>query len=90
MSMSPEMTHKPIFDTDLSKPPAVLIAEMRSKLSELRGQLHDLERAYPAWKERFEPAAGGLTCIISTLYNTQEEFEKHQAKWGWSFQKKAE
>jgi len=83
--MSPNLTHKPIYKTDLTKPPSILIEEIRWGLVELRGQLHDLERAYPSWKECFEPSAGGMTCIISTLHNTKEELKEHHLKWGWSY-----
>ena len=82
--MYPEQNTRPIYDTDLSKPPAELIQKIRNNLSELRGQLRDIRYAYPAWKDRIECLEGGFTCMLIATHNIQEEFAKCQKKWGWT------
>ena len=77
-SIPPEHWRKhPIFGTDFGKdgerPPAEIVEEIRSKLSNLRGQLNDVGMGYPGWEERVEPAQGALTCVISLLYDVKQE-----------------
>lgn len=67
-----EATKNPIWKTDFSKPLLHLIEELRDQLSDTRGQIHDIERAYPGLKERIHCVEGLLTCGISTLYDVKQ------------------
>jgi hypothetical protein len=71
----------PIYDTDLSQPLSQLVEGLRDTLTEVRGQLNDIRRGFPAW-ERVQDVEGLLTCGIVTLYDTVQEMRKSEAKWG--------
>jgi hypothetical protein len=69
----------PIYGTDFSKPTSVLISEIRSELGRTRGKLSDLIFGLDI-EDRFQPADGGITCLISYLYNVENEFRELEKK----------
>ena len=69
----------PIYGTDLNRPMSEVIAELRSRMTVLRGQFGDFKRGFPGWHERVEPVEGLLTCGISALYSVIQEIEKFEA-----------
>lgn len=78
---------QPVYMTpeeNIETPPDTLIQGIRDDLARLRGKLADIARAYPEWKERVFPAEGGLTCVISLLYNSKQEIAKHRELYGHS------
>lgn len=77
MINSPEWHREhPIYGTDFSKSPDILIEEIRTKLSMLRGQLGDIGYAYPGFKDQLDDVHGLLTCGISFLYSLRQDMEK--------------
>ena len=72
---------RPIFGTDLTKQPDILLEEVRSGLTYLRGQLSDITKGY-GFKERIEIHEHGLTVSIMALFNTIKEIEEHRRKFG--------
>lgn len=64
-----------IFNTDFSKPPDVLVEEIRDKLSDIRGQLSDLGRGYSGFQQPLDNVCGLLTCGIECLYYIREEMK---------------
>ena len=70
----------PIFGTDLNKPMSEVVKELRSRMTQLRGQISDFQFGFPGWRERTEPVEGLLTCGIVTLYSVIQELEKFEAE----------
>jgi hypothetical protein len=66
---------RPIYGTNFDKPISELIEDIRSILVQARGKLADLKYGL-GHKDRFQPAEGGITCIISHLYNVANEFRE--------------
>lgn len=64
---------------EMDKPMSELIEELRNEITRTRGKLHDIKRSY-GWSEWIEAYEGGLTCMISAMYNFKEELEKFEAK----------
>jgi NifU-like protein involved in Fe-S cluster formation len=64
---------------EMDKPMSELIEELRIEIHKTRGKLHDIKRSY-GWDEWIETYEGGLTCMISAMYNFKEELEKFEAK----------
>lgn len=75
---------RPIFAQyhEIADPPRFLVERVRDDISRLRGSLSDLASAYPLWREQLIAPQGGLTCVLSYLYDVAEDMEKHQARWG--------
>jgi hypothetical protein len=71
---------KPIYGTDLSKPVEELLKEIRNKITNLRGQLHDIRNRWPA-QDSLEDVEGLLTCGLVTLYYEIEQIEKNKKHW---------
>jgi hypothetical protein len=69
----------PIYGTDLNRPMSEVIAELRGRMTVLRGQFGDFKHGFPGWHERVEPVEGLLTCGISALYHVLQELEKFEA-----------
>ena len=67
---------------EIDAPFATLIDRLRSEMVTTRGKIYDLERIWPHGKDRIEHAAGGLTCIISALANSQEEIKSFEERHG--------
>ena len=78
MSVQDPKWHRqhPIFGTDFTKSPDILIEELRNKLSNIRGQLGDIGYGYPGFKQQLDSVEGLLTCGIGYLYHLREEMEK--------------
>lgn len=77
LKQSPEWWREhPIFGTNFTKSPDVLLEEIRTKLSMLRGQLSDIGYGYPGFKQQLDEVQGLLTCGISYLYHLREDMEK--------------
>ena len=70
----------PIFGTDFSKSPDDIIEGIRLQLAHLRGQLTDVGRGYPCFREQLETAEGSLTCVISYLYHVRAEMLEVERK----------
>lgn len=64
---------RPIWGTDFTKPNSVLIEEVRSDISKLRGKLYDMHAAYPYLESQLEDVTGLLTCGLIVLYNVYED-----------------
>lgn len=64
---------------EMCKPMSELIEELRNELSKTRGKLSDIKRSY-GWDEWVVNYEGGLTCIISALYNFKDELQKFENK----------
>jgi hypothetical protein len=60
---------------DMKKPKEELIANVRSTLTKLRGQLDDIAHGY-GWKDRLETPQHGITLVISNLYHVLEEMKQ--------------
>ncbi len=69
-----------IYGTDLTKPLSVLIEDLRQQMVKTRGQIHDIEHAFPHWKERVDHVGGLLTCGIVALHSSREEIVAHETK----------
>lgn len=54
--------------------------DIRSNFTNLRGKLFDIQRLYPGWKERFDHAEGGLTCVMAALYPGMLEYRVDRLK----------
>lgn len=74
--------HRPIYGTNIEQPPSKTIEEIRSGITHLRGQLHDVGYAYPQWRDRLESVTGLLTCGLVTLYGEMEEMRKSELQFG--------
>lgn len=72
---------KPIYGTDLSRPLSETVADLRSQLARVRGQLHDIGFRYAGWGERLQSVQGLLTCGLIALHDTMEEMKRHEAKY---------
>lgn len=67
---------------EMDKPLSQLMEELRNDISKIRGKLGDIKKSY-GWADRIEHIEGGLTCMLSTMYYTMEqwkEFEERQLK----------
>ena len=64
---------------EMDKPLSELMEELRSDLSKVRGKLHDIKNSY-GWADRIEHIEGGLTCMISAMYATVQEWEIFEAE----------
>ena len=67
-------------EEEFNKPVSELIEQLRQDLVKVRGKLHDIKYEH-GFKDRLEPLEGGLTCIISAMYNTLKEFQEWEEKW---------
>ena len=56
----------PIYKTDLNKPKSQVIEDIRHKMTDLRGMIHDFQFGFPGWKERTEHVEGLLTCGLNS------------------------
>jgi hypothetical protein len=65
----------------MDKPLSELMESLRNDVAKVRGKLGDIKRSY-GWKDRIEHLEGGLTCMLSAMYHTLEEWEKHEEKYG--------
>ena len=73
---------KPIFyksEEEMEKPLSQLMDELRSDVARVRGKLYDIKSKH-GWKDRIEHLEGGLTCMISAMHHTQEEWERYEEK----------
>ena len=72
---------KPIYltETEATKPLDEIIDIVRSDLARVRGKLFDAARLFPGWRERVEFAEGGITCVISALHHSAEEYRGFRA-----------
>lgn len=75
--MNPDPKRKPIYlqPADMVKRPAELMKEIRAKLTQVRGELHDVKFAF-GWNDRIATAEEGLTLVISYLYGVIEEMKE--------------
>jgi hypothetical protein len=64
---------------EMDKPLSVLMEELRNDVSKVRGKLFDIKQSY-GWDDRIEDIEGGLTCMISAMYNIMKEWEKFEEK----------
>lgn len=88
MSMSHDEVQKraeryrdnPIYGTDLKRPMSEVIAELRNRMTQLRGQIADFQFGFPGWREHTQPVEGLLTCGIVTLYAVLQELEEFEAE----------
>lgn len=77
------MKSKPIFydsAEEFDKPVSELIGQLRTDLVKVRGKLHDIGFEH-GFKDKIEHLEGGLTCIISAMYNTVKDFKEWEEKW---------
>lgn len=72
----------PIFGTNIDLPPAEVVEEVRMQLAKLRGNLSDIRRAYPIWKDFLSYNEGAMTCLLVSLADSRRHMENHQKKWG--------
>lgn len=70
----------PIWNTDFTKPLSASIEEIRSRIANVRGTLHDIESAFPGWKDRLEPVEGLLTCGLIALHGVRKEMLAVEAR----------
>ena len=70
----------PIYKTDLNKPKSQVIEDIRHKMTDLRGMIHDFQFGFPGWKERTEHVEGLLTCGLIALHYTKEELIDFEIK----------
>lgn len=73
---------RPIFyenAEEMDKPISELFERLRTDLSKVRGKLSDIQRSY-GFEDRIDLFEGGLTCIISAMYNTMSEFKKMEER----------
>lgn len=68
---------KPIYGTDFSKELSQIVEGLRHQIIQTRGQLSDIEFAYPLWKEQAGDVRGLLTCGLITL----SHIKKKMAAW---------
>jgi hypothetical protein len=71
---------KPIYGTDFSIPLSQTIEKLRSQLTNIRGQLGDINSAFPVWGERTKDVEGLLTCGIVTLYGIAKEMREFEVR----------
>lgn len=64
---------------EMDKPLSTLIEQLRIDISNIRGKLSDIRSSY-GYDDRIEPIEGGLTCMVSAMYNIKEEFKKFEEK----------
>jgi len=67
-------------EEDFNKPISELIEQLRSELAKTRGKLHDI-RFNHGFKDKLEHLEGGLTCIISAMSNTVDDFKEWEERW---------
>lgn len=70
--------YNPIYyksNIDLDKPIDELIQELRNDITKIRGKIFDIKQ-YHGFEELLESLEGGLTCMISAMYNTVKQFKK--------------
>ena len=70
-----------IYATEIEKQPDELIEAVRNGLVHLRGQLHDIRRAY-GWDDRIEYSEGAITALVIALAHTASEFRTFREKHG--------
>ena len=74
--------YKPIFchnADDMEKPLSMLMDELRSDISVVRGKLFDIKKTY-GWDDRIDFLEGGLTCMIVAMSYTQKEWYEFERK----------
>lgn len=64
---------------EMGKPISELIEELRTDLAKVRGKVLDIRRIY-GYDDRLEHVEGGITCLISAMYNSMMEFKKREIK----------
>jgi hypothetical protein len=64
---------------DLDKPLHELMDNLRTDVAKVRGKLHDIKATY-GWDDRIEHLEGGLTCMISAMYDTEVEWREIEKK----------
>lgn len=71
--------HSLIFykEEEFDKPISELLEGLRSDLSKIRGKVNDIKHNHE-YKDRLELFEGGITCIISDMSNTVDEFKKYE------------
>ena len=72
----------PIFYKDaaeMDKPLSVLVEELRSQVSKIRGKLADIRYSY-GWDDRIEHLEGGFTCMLVAMYGTMKEMKEFEDK----------
>lgn len=77
-----EFRSRPIYGTDMTKPLSELIADIRSQLTQARGQLNDISMGFTGWRDRIKNVEGLLTCGLIALHYTREEMLKHEKEFG--------
>lgn len=60
---------------EMDKPLTTLIEQLRIDISNIRGKLSDIKMSY-GYDDEIETIQGGLTCMVSAMYNTKERFKK--------------
>jgi hypothetical protein len=79
-SLRKQALKSPIYRTDFSVPLSVTIEKLRSQLTQIRGQLSDINFAYPSWGERTKDVEGLLTCGIVTMHGIAEEMRQLEVR----------
>lgn len=64
------------FDKSISE----LLECLRSDLAKIRGKVKDIQHNH-GYKDRLELFEGGITCIISAMSNSVDEFKKIEEKY---------
>lgn len=64
------------------KPTHARLNDIRDQISDLRHQITMISYEDKLWNDWLTPCVGGLTCVISTMYDAIEEIKKHHEKWG--------
>lgn len=67
---------RPIYGTNFGPPLSETIQAMRGRVSQLRGELGDIRRAFPGWGERLECVEGLLTCGLIALQDAMQEMQR--------------
>lgn len=81
--MKRENNRNPIYYKDkeeMEHPISELVESLRNDISKVRGKLYDIRASF-GFNDHIEPLEGGLTCMISAMYNTMEKFKEHEERW---------
>jgi hypothetical protein len=64
---------------EMDKPLSVLMQQLRTDLTTIRGKLYDIKRSY-GWEDRIAEITGGLTCMLVAMYHTMDEWKEFERK----------